>query len=67
MLGQKSELEIEKFLINRDHKGTEYPDESDSSLSSENFKITPHYNNDYANNNSNNNNNTVTEALKTVG
>jgi hypothetical protein len=38
MLGQKSELEIEKFLINRVHKGTEYPGESDNSFSSENFK-----------------------------
>jgi hypothetical protein len=38
MLEQKSELEIVKFLINRDHKGKEYPGESDSSFSSENFK-----------------------------
>jgi len=38
MLEQKSELEIVKFLINRDHKETDYPGESDSSFSSENFK-----------------------------
>jgi len=38
MLGHKSELEIERFLINRDHKGTDYSGESVSSFSSENFK-----------------------------
>jgi hypothetical protein len=38
MLGQKSELEIEKLLTDRDHKVTEYPGESGSSFSSENFK-----------------------------
>jgi len=38
MIGHKSELEIEWFLINRDRKGTDYPRESVSTFSSEIFK-----------------------------
>jgi hypothetical protein len=55
MLGQKSELKLEKLPINRDHMGTQYPGESDTSFFVKTLKITTY--------NDNNNNNNVKETI----